>query len=253
MPGLLGCLYRREITHPSECDHNFYNPTYEAGIECRWCGYVTSGGPSGNEYGESWPTKRQHALERDNYECVLCGIEQDEHRAEYDVGLHVHHITPYREFVDDDEAHRLNNLASVCKECHKKLEPLSPAEQQDLLDSESDISLTDLTSDPNTSGTNDPIINRPSVSWKSPEWTDEGWANTYDCPDCALKNISRYVSKAIHDDDGNYYVGECCPHCGAILFRSEALDEELTERFKKKAELDENPPEELNELWDVEQ
>jgi len=69
-------------------------------------------------YGPMWPEQRQKALERDGYACTECGATHD---------LVVHHMTPFREFVDGEErdyqaAHALSNLRSLCRECHAKIE-----------------------------------------------------------------------------------------------------------------------------------
>ncbi|QSW99791.1 HNH endonuclease [Haloterrigena alkaliphila] len=132
------CWYRRSVTDPSECEeHSFFDRRVVAaesmGIECRWCGYVTSGGPKSSDYGPDWGEARFEALQRDGFCCQKCGMTQKEHRAEYETGLHVHHIEPYRKFDDDEKAHKLDNLVTVCESCHKDLEPLSNAEQQEII------------------------------------------------------------------------------------------------------------------------
>lgn len=126
------CSYRKEYTSPSECEHNFFDIAFKDGIECRWCGYINSGGPS-PDYGETWGHYRLKGLERDSYQCQKCGISQQEHRREYEKGLHVHHLTPFREFEDEEKAHQLDNLITLCKECHREVEPLDRAEQASLL------------------------------------------------------------------------------------------------------------------------
>jgi DEAD/DEAH box helicase domain-containing protein len=37
-------------------------------------------------------------------------------------GHHVHHITPFRSFRDPDQANRLENLVTLCPNCHRKAE-----------------------------------------------------------------------------------------------------------------------------------
>lgn len=127
------CSYRRQETEPADCDHDFFDRAPLPGIECRWCGYVTAGGPSGNDYGELWVDRRREALERDNYRCRGCGIGQEEHREKHDEGLQVHHIVPYRSFEEDIEAHRLDNLVSLCVDCHGKFESMDSDEQKSRL------------------------------------------------------------------------------------------------------------------------
>jgi 5-methylcytosine-specific restriction endonuclease McrA len=60
-------------------------------------------------YGTLWRERRQDALERDGYMCQECGQTED---------LTVHHITSIREFIEPEEAHRLENLVTLCAGCH---------------------------------------------------------------------------------------------------------------------------------------
>ena len=72
-------------------------------------------------YGKGWDEVRSQALERDGYKCRLCGTTRD------DIGRNpdVHHITPVRWFVESEnhsieDAHRLDNVISLCISCHRK-------------------------------------------------------------------------------------------------------------------------------------
>jgi len=67
-------------------------------------------------YGTSWRTKKKQARQRDNHKCQECGATRDEMGQEPDV----HHITPFREFDDSQEANKLDNLVCLCKRCHAK-------------------------------------------------------------------------------------------------------------------------------------
>jgi hypothetical protein len=71
-------------------------------------------------YGTRWNKQRQKALERDNYECVICGKGKDE------LGIHpdVHHIVPVADFEDKDNAHDLINLVTLCRKHHDHWEGL---------------------------------------------------------------------------------------------------------------------------------
>lgn len=75
-------------------------------------------------YGESWTKQRRRALERDEYLCRVCGISSDEHRRQSGQTLDVHHITPFRDYGVEDhiEANRLDNLITLCRSCHQKVE-----------------------------------------------------------------------------------------------------------------------------------
>lgn len=60
-----------------------------------------------------WRRIREDVLERDGYECQVCESEGD---------LDVHHIIPVREFDTPKKAHYPENLVSLCKSCHPKVE-----------------------------------------------------------------------------------------------------------------------------------
>ena len=70
-------------------------------------------------YGKNWREQRQKALERDGHECRVCGKGEN---------LHVHHVHKIRSFSDPTEANYLDNLVTLCQNCHKKWEgiPLKP-------------------------------------------------------------------------------------------------------------------------------
>jgi 5-methylcytosine-specific restriction endonuclease McrA len=72
------------------------------------------------EYGELWYEARRQALDRDKHTCQDCG----EHRSDLDKRIHVHHITPVREFDNVNDAHGLSNLVTLCISCHAKWEGL---------------------------------------------------------------------------------------------------------------------------------
>jgi len=73
-------------------------------------------------YAQGWERKRQEALERDGYECTVCGITDKDHRETYGFCLDVHHIVPVRLFAKWDQpiedAHVLRNLKTVCRTHH---------------------------------------------------------------------------------------------------------------------------------------
>lgn len=79
------------------------------------------------KFGAMWHKKRDKCLKRDGYMCVVCRTRHDEHIEEYGFGLDVHHIIPRRKFYKDeslsiDEANNMENLVSLCREHHSKLE-----------------------------------------------------------------------------------------------------------------------------------
>lgn len=82
-------------------------------------------------YGPCWEEKRDKRIARDDHQCVVCGVSQDEHYKRYRADLHVHHIIPRREFTsggetDWKEANQLSNLVTLCNSCHPKYEERPP-------------------------------------------------------------------------------------------------------------------------------
>lgn len=87
-------------------------------------------GGTENYYGPLWRTRRQQAIERDDRQCQKCGMSLERHVAEHGAELHVHHIVRYADFDDDETAHSLNNLITVCYSCHGDIEGL-PIDNRD--------------------------------------------------------------------------------------------------------------------------
>lgn len=92
----------------------------------------------GNEpYGKGWAKVRQRALRRDGYRCVVCSKSMESMGRKPDV----HHIEPVRTFAESEdrnteEAHRLENVVSLCIACHRTAEfgKISNRELRDLLE-----------------------------------------------------------------------------------------------------------------------
>ena len=66
---------------------------------------------------------RRQALERDDYQCVVCGATTQAIGRNPDV----HHIVPVRLFDRADDrtkadAHDLDNVVSLCPSCHRSAE-----------------------------------------------------------------------------------------------------------------------------------
>jgi DEAD/DEAH box helicase domain-containing protein len=69
-----------------------------------------------NDYGPGWPALRERVRRRDGYRCQVCGaLEQG--RAH-----DVHHKVPLRAFTSLEEANRLENLITLCPNCHRRAE-----------------------------------------------------------------------------------------------------------------------------------
>ena len=77
-----------------------------------------------NDYGPNWQTQRSRVRARDGYRCTQCGAPEASDR-QHDV----HHLIPFRTFgymagLNENyiQANRLDNLALVCRNCHRRLE-----------------------------------------------------------------------------------------------------------------------------------
>jgi hypothetical protein len=69
---------------------------------------------------ESFYKTREEAIERDEYECQFCGVSNEEYNANGDRSLDVHHIVPRMA----NGSNHTENLITVCRSCHKKLESI---------------------------------------------------------------------------------------------------------------------------------
>ena len=69
-----------------------------------------------------WHRRRRQALRRDNQQCTVCGISNQEHEERFGQELDVHHVVPVRLFekwdVPIEDAHCLRNLVTVCRTHH---------------------------------------------------------------------------------------------------------------------------------------
>ena len=69
---------------------------------------------------------RVEIYRRDNNQCLMCGMSQEDHLSLYNQRLDIHHIIPRVQFVVEcssveearREANRSSNLESLCKSCH---------------------------------------------------------------------------------------------------------------------------------------
>lgn len=88
--------------------------------ECRdinWIGDKNPNWQNGdNVYkrGSRWHSIRRRILKRDKV-CQCCGDEGT---------LDVHHIIPFRVFVDKDAANDDDNLVALCKPCHRRTDAM---------------------------------------------------------------------------------------------------------------------------------
>jgi 5-methylcytosine-specific restriction endonuclease McrA len=70
------------------------------------------------EYGPNWSKQRGKCLKRDNSTCRVCGATT----ADIGRDLSVHHITPRSEFDDNWTQNKLENLVTLCPQCHGQFE-----------------------------------------------------------------------------------------------------------------------------------
>lgn len=69
-----------------------------------------------NQYGPDWARQRELARARDGSRCQVCGVE------EKDRAHDVHHKTPFRAFESAFQANQIDNLITLCKSCHHRVE-----------------------------------------------------------------------------------------------------------------------------------
>jgi len=89
-----------------------------ANIALRGAGNPSWRGGHPNYYGPDWRPLQKKVRKADNYKCQRCGIRQK------DLGraLDVHHIEPVSSFTNANDANFIENLVSLCHECHMLVE-----------------------------------------------------------------------------------------------------------------------------------
>ena len=66
-------------------------------------------------YQGNWKQAREARLEIDKHICQICGKTEEENKRSLDV----HHIKSYHDFEDKIEANQIDNLVSLCTDCHR--------------------------------------------------------------------------------------------------------------------------------------
>ncbi|MHB8088305.1 MAG: DEAD/DEAH box helicase [Anaerolineaceae bacterium] len=69
-----------------------------------------------NDYGHEWKRISDSVRKRDNYRCQSCG------RSDEGTFLHVHHKIPFKCFTSIEKANEMDNLITLCPNCHKLAE-----------------------------------------------------------------------------------------------------------------------------------
>jgi 5-methylcytosine-specific restriction endonuclease McrA len=98
-----------------ECQNKWLSESFAGSGHPNWKGGVKV------PYGKGWSATRRQALERDDYQCMICSKPKEEIGRNPDV----HHITPLRLFIESEEhekedAHYLENVVSLCIKCHRR-------------------------------------------------------------------------------------------------------------------------------------
>ena len=69
-------------------------------------------------YGPDWRPLQRHARKLDGYVCQRCGLSQ----ANAGRALDVHHIQPVSSFSEVNNANRIENVITLCHDCHMLVE-----------------------------------------------------------------------------------------------------------------------------------
>lgn len=82
-----------------------------------------------NYRGANWAPTRNEVRRLDDYTCQKCGSEMKELGQIPDC----HHIIPESSFESREDAHYIENLVLLCRDCHDEFDAMEPAEQVDAL------------------------------------------------------------------------------------------------------------------------
>ena len=69
-----------------------------------------------NDYGPNWEAQRERARRRDSFRCQICGAPEQGRSHD------VHHRQPFRLFPSYLQANQLENLVTLCPNCHRRAE-----------------------------------------------------------------------------------------------------------------------------------
>lgn len=109
---------REHLFCSSDCKNKFHSKQMSGSNNPNW----QHGQSDTHIYGPEWDSIRKCVLERDEYECSICGLSNDAHRRSYRGELEIHHIRPIAEFTSHEQANQTENLISLCSRCHGKVE-----------------------------------------------------------------------------------------------------------------------------------
>lgn len=126
----LTCEYCHQPYEVHQSQHNEKRRSRFCSVECRGKHFSETnrganhpnwrGGGKYPDRGRNWSAQRRLALIRDNHSCQVCHQKMTKANKHL---IDVHHITPYRQFNGNYlKANNLNNLITLCRSCHKKVE-----------------------------------------------------------------------------------------------------------------------------------
>ena len=85
-------------------------------------------GGGSSKYGKGWnEMKKRRVRRRDGHRCQACATTQSEHEDKYGEKLHVHHLIKARDIDDPEERNAMENLITLCRDCHVEWERISEA------------------------------------------------------------------------------------------------------------------------------
>jgi len=73
-------------------------------------------------YGPNWEDQAEKARSRDNHECQICGLTNEQSQKKWGEALAVHHIVRFYDFDSYKTANQLENLLTACKQHHTLLD-----------------------------------------------------------------------------------------------------------------------------------
>jgi len=84
-------------------------------------------GGGSDDYGTGWNDSKKEAVrKRDDYSCQGCGLSNQQHIERNGRQLDIHHIIPARMFDNAEKRNAMENLVTLCRDCHTAWEEMAP-------------------------------------------------------------------------------------------------------------------------------